>query len=164
MQNTRSMRVLFASGIDGFCHRYAVLHWAEQLATQGIASTAWADTDPRLATALAAHDVLVLYRVPDAPWIQHLLARATALGRPIVFAIDDLIIVPELTEVPPLRGRGEDEHRLWHDGVQRYRRTLEASDALLATTEPIAAVGRALGIPTHLQRCGVSSAELASGQ
>ena len=27
------MRVLFASGIDGFCHRYAVLHWAEQLAT-----------------------------------------------------------------------------------------------------------------------------------
>ena len=60
-----AMRVLFASGIDGFCHRYGVLHWAEQLATQGIASTAWAHTDPRLAADLATHDVLVLYRVPD---------------------------------------------------------------------------------------------------
>jgi hypothetical protein len=47
--------------------------------------------------------------------------------------------------------------------VARYRRTLEACDAFLATTEPIAAVGRALGAPTHLQRCGVSAAELALG-
>jgi glycosyltransferase involved in cell wall biosynthesis len=162
-QDSCSMRVLFASGIDGFCHRYGVLHWAEQLATQGITSTAWAHTDPRLATALATHDVLVLYRVPDAPWIRHLLARATALGRPTVFAVDDLIVVPELTDVPALRGRSDAEHRLWHDGVRRYRRTLEACDAFLATTEPIAAVGRGLGMPTHLQRCGVSSAELALG-
>jgi len=157
------MRVLFASGIDGFCHRYGPLHWMEQLATQGIASTTWAHVDPRLATDLETHDVLVLYRVPDGPWIRHLLARAAALGRPTVFAVDDLIVVPELTDVPPLRGRSDDERRLWHDGVARYRRTLEACDAFLATTEPIAAVGRALGRPTHLQRCGVSAVELALG-
>jgi glycosyltransferase involved in cell wall biosynthesis len=163
MRKTARMRVLFASGIDGFCHRYGVLHWAEQLATQGITSTTWAHTDPRLAAALTSHDVLVLFRVPDAPWIRHLLARATSLGRPTVFAIDDLIVVPELTDVPPLRGRGEAERRLWHDGVQRYRRTLAASDAFLTTTEPIAAVGRGLGMPTHVQRCGVSNAELALG-
>jgi hypothetical protein len=65
------MRVLFASGIDGFCHRYGVLHWAEQLATQSIASTVFAHTDPRLAAALAALDVLVLYRVPDSVLIRH---------------------------------------------------------------------------------------------
>ena len=70
------MRVLFASGIDGFCHRYAVLHWAEQLATQAVASTVRAHTDPRLAADLATHDVLVLYRVPDGVWVRHLLARA----------------------------------------------------------------------------------------
>jgi glycosyltransferase involved in cell wall biosynthesis len=157
------MRVLFASGIDGFCHRYGVLHWAEQLATQSIASAAWAHTDPRLAAALATHDVLVLYRVPDGAWVRHLLARAAALGRPTVFAVDDLIVVPELTDVPALRGRSDDERRLWHDGVERYRRLLEASDAFLATTEPIAAVGRGLGMPTHLQRCGASGAELALG-
>lgn len=157
------MRVLVASGIDGFCHRYGPLHWAEQLATQGIASTVWAHTDPRLAAGLFSHDVLVLFRVPDGAWIRHVLARAAALERPTVFAVDDLIVVPEMTDVPLLRDRSEDERRLWHDGVARYRRTLEACDALLATTEPIAAVGRALGRPTHLQRCGVSQAELALG-
>jgi glycosyltransferase involved in cell wall biosynthesis len=157
------MRVLFASGIDGFCHRYNVLHWVEQLATQGIASSVWAHTDPRLAADLATHDVLVLYRVPDSPWVQHLLARAAALARPTVFAVDDLIVVPELDDVPLLRERSDDERRLWHEGVRRYRRTLEATDAFLATTEPIAAVGRALGVPTHLQYCGVSTAELALG-
>ncbi len=157
------MRVLFASGIDGFCHRYGPLHWAEQLATQGIASTVWAHTDPRLAAGLFSHDLLVLYRVPDGAWIRHVLARAAALERPTIFAVDDLIVVPELTDVPLLRTRSEDERRLWHDGVARYRRTLEACDAFLATSEPLAAVGCGLGIPTHLQRCGVSTAELTLG-
>jgi hypothetical protein len=157
------MRVLFASGIDGFCHRYGPLHWAEQLATQGIASTVWAHTDPRLAAGLFSHDVLVLFRVPDGAWIRHVLARAAALERPTVFAVDDLIVAPDLTDVPLLRGRSDAEVRLWHDGVARYRRTLEACDALLATSEPIAAVGRALATPTHLQRAGVSAAELAIG-
>ncbi|MEO6029604.1 MAG: glycosyltransferase [Candidatus Binatia bacterium] len=157
------MRVLFASGIDGFCHRYNVLHWGEQLATQGIASTAFAHTDPRLAAALLSHDVLVLYRVPDGAWVRHLLARAAGLGRPTVFAVDDLIVDPTLTNVPLLRTRSADEQREWHAGVARYRRTLEACDAFLATTSPIAAVGRALGIPTHLQRGGASTPELALG-
>ncbi len=88
VQNGPRMRVLFASGIDGFCHRYAVLHWAEQLATQAIASTVRAHTDPRLAADLATHDVLVLYRVPDGAWVRHLLAHARALGVATVFAVD----------------------------------------------------------------------------
>ena len=157
------MRVLFASGIDGFCHRYNVLHWAEQLATQGIASTALAHTDARLAAALLTHDLLVLYRVPDGAWVRHLLARAAALGRPTVFAIDDLVVEPTVTDVPLLRRRDADEQRLWHEGVARYRRTLEACDAFVATTQPIAAVGRTLGKPTHLHRCGVSTPELTLG-
>ena len=157
------MRVLIASGIDGFCHRYGPLHWAEQLATQGVASTVWAHGDPRLAADLESHDLLLLYRVPDGDWITHLLGRAAALDRPAVFGVDDLIVVPELDEVPPLRGRSDDERRLWHDGVARYRRTLAACDALVATTEPIAEVGRALGLPTAVHRQGVSAVERARG-
>ena len=157
------MRVLIASGIDGFCHRYGPLHWAEQLATQGIGASVWSHRDPRLAADLESHDLLVLYRVPDGDWIRHLLGRAAALERPTVFAVDDLIVAPELDEVPPLRGRSDEERRLWHDGIARYRRTLEACDAFLATTEPIAAVGRALGVPTALHRQGVSAIELALG-
>jgi glycosyltransferase involved in cell wall biosynthesis len=157
------MRVLFASGIDGFCHRYNVVHWAEQLATRGIASTAWSASDPRLAQDLDAHDVLVLYRVADSAWVRHLLATAGALGRPTVFAVDDLIVDPDLGDPPLLRTRSAEERALWHEGVRRYRRTLDACDALLATSEPIAALGRAAGKPTHLQRCGLGAAELALG-
>ncbi|MGH7894245.1 MAG: hypothetical protein ACREQL_06220, partial [Candidatus Binatia bacterium] len=109
------MRVLFASGIDGFCHRYAVLHWAEQLATQGIGSTARAHTDPRLAADLASHDVLMLYRVPDSSWVRHLLVGARARGVATVFAIDDLIIDPTLTDAPSLGRLDADARRSWHD-------------------------------------------------
>jgi len=157
------MRVLIGSGIDGFCHRYGPLHWAEQLATQGIASTVWAHTDPRLAADLESHDVLLLYRVPDGDWIRHLLGRAAALGRPTVFAVDDLIVVPDLGDPPLLDRRSDAERRLWHDGIRRYRRTLDACDALLATTAPIAAVGSGLALPTALHRQGVSAVELALG-
>lgn len=157
------MRVLFASGIDGFCHRYAVLHWAEQLATQDVASTVRAHTDPRLAWDLATHDVLVLYRVPDGAFVRHILAQARTLGRPAVFAVDDLIVDPALTDPPPIRGRDADERRLWHDGVARYRRTLEACDAFLATSAPLQATGDAAGTRSYLHRAGLSAREIALG-
>ncbi len=157
------MRVLFASGIDGFCHRYGVLHWAEELATQDVTSTARAHSDPRLAADLAVHDVLVLYRVPDGAWVHHLLARARALGRATVFAVDDLIFDPALTDPPPVRRMDAAERRLWQDGVERYRRTLLACDAVLATSEPLAAAARAAGRPVYLHRCGLAERELALG-
>src|SRR6185295_1455560 len=110
---------------DEFCHRYGPLHWAEQLATRGIASTVRAHSDGRLAADLADHDVLVLYRVPWSPWIAYLREHARALGRPVVFAVDDLIVSPEITDVPSLRHATAAERALWNDGVARYRRTLE---------------------------------------
>ncbi len=157
------MHVLFASGIDGFCHRYATLHWAEQLATQGIGSTVRAHTDPRLAADLDAHDVLVLFRVPDGAFVRHLLAGARARGCATVFAVDDLIIDPTLPPPAPVRAAAADEQRLWSDGVARYRRTLRQCDAFVATTAPLAAVGTALDKPTYVHRCGLAARELRVG-
>src|SRR5882724_7391269 len=157
------MRVLLASGIDGFCHRYAVLHWAEQLALQGIGATVRAHRDPRLAADVATHDLLVLYRVPDSPWIAHLRRRAAALGRATVFAVDDLIVEPALVDPPPARRLDGAGRELWQDGVGRYRRTLLGCDAFLATTPALAAVGDALGKPTYVHRCGLAARELALG-
>ncbi len=157
------MRVLFASGIDGFCHRYAVLHWAEQLATQGIESTVRAHTDPRLARDLATHALLVLYRVPWSAWIAHLVTRAHARGRTVVFAIDDLIVDPEIRDAPPTRQLSPAERSLWNDGVARYRRTLLAADAALVTSAPLLAVARAAGKPAYLHRAGLARRELRLG-
>jgi glycosyltransferase involved in cell wall biosynthesis len=155
------MRVLFASGIDGFCHRYAVLHWAEQLATQAIGATVRAHVDPRVRTELAGHDLLVLYRVPMSPWIAEVIDAAHAAAIPTLFAVDDLIVDPRLPAPTLLRGRDERERRLWHEGVARYRATLEACDAVLGTTPALVACARAAGKPAHLHRCGLGRREIA---
>lgn len=157
------MRVVFASGIDEFCHRYGPLHWAEQLATRGVPVTVRAHSDGRLAADTETHDVLVLYRVPWSPWIAHLLDVARAHGARVVFAVDDLIVSPALTDIPSLRRASAEERVLWSDGVARYRHALETCDAFLATTAPLADVGRALGIPTFVHRAGLAARELALG-
>ena len=107
--------------------------------------------------------LLVLYRVPDGAWVRHLIARARTLGRATVFAVDDLIFDPVLREPPPVRRLDDAARRLWHEGVERYRRTLLACDAFLATSEPLAAAGRAAAKPTYLHRCGLGERELALG-
>jgi glycosyltransferase involved in cell wall biosynthesis len=157
------MHVLFASGIDGFCHRYAVLHWAEQLATRGIAATVRAHLDPRLAGDLVDHDLLVLYRVPSSPWIARLIEWAHARGRPTVFAIDDLIFDPDVPEPPLLGTRSDDDRRAWHEGVRRYRTTLLACRVFLGTTPALCAHARAAGKSVHLHRAGLGAVELALG-
>jgi glycosyltransferase involved in cell wall biosynthesis len=154
------MHVLFASGIDGFCHRYAVLHWVEQLATQGIQGTVRAHVDPRLAADLATHDLLVLYRVPFSAWIAHLLGAARALGRATMFAVDDLIVSSTMADPAPLRRRTAEERAAWHDGVRRYRETMRACDVFLGTTPPLVEVARVAGKPAYLHRCGLGIGEL----
>ena len=81
------MRVLFASGIDGFCHRYGPLHWAEQLATQGVASidpgarrsaARRRPREPRRARALSRPG----RRLDPSP----ASSRAATLARPTIFA------------------------------------------------------------------------------
>ena len=154
------MRVLFASGIDGFCHRYAVLHWAEQLCTQGIEATVRAHVDPRLASDLGTHDALILYRTPMSPWIEYLIEEARACARPTVFAVDDLIIDETIPEPGLLAGRPEHERRSWHDGVRRYRAAMVACDVTLATSAPLVACAARAGRPAHLHRAGFGQQEL----
>jgi hypothetical protein len=154
-------RVLFVSGIDGFCHRYEVLHRAEQLAGQGIESTVRHFTDPRLLDEAAAHDLLFLYRVPETRHVGEVIARARARGRPVVGSIDDLIFSEDPDCRPPLDHLEPVERELWLEGVRRYRATLARCDAFVAPTEPLLEEARRLGWPAFLHRESVSAVELA---
>ena len=87
------MRVLFASGIDGFCHRYEVLHRAEQLRLVGGEATVVSFTDPRLRAEAARHDLIFLYRVPETSAVALAIDEARAAGVAVVGAIDDLVFV-----------------------------------------------------------------------
>jgi len=158
------MRVLFVSGIDGFCHRYQVLHRAAQLEALGAATTVRHFTDPRLAGDVATHDLLFLYRVPETARIRALLALAGDLGLPRIAAIDDLIFVDDPAYLPSLDHLPEDERALWRAGVRRYRATIERCDAFLAPTEPLVRIGDALGWRSYLHRNALSPAELELGR
>ncbi|HYC23324.1 MAG TPA: glycosyltransferase [Candidatus Bathyarchaeia archaeon] len=154
-------RVLFVSGIDGFCHRYEVLHRAEQLAALGIESTVRHFADPRLLDEAPAHDLLFLYRVPDTRHVGEVIARAREQNRPVVGSIDDLIFVDDRECLPPLDHLEPGERELWLDGVRRYRATLERCDAFVAPTEPLLEEARRLGWKAYLHRESVSAVELA---
>lgn len=158
------MRVLFVSGIDGFCHRYQVLHRAAQLEVLGAVTTIRHFTDPRLRDDVAAHDLLFLYRVPETAQVRALLAHAGDLGLPRIAAIDDLIFVDEPAYLPSLDHLAEDERALWRAGVRRYRATIELCDAFLAPTEPLVRIGDALGWRSYLHRNALAPAELELGR
>jgi hypothetical protein len=157
------MRVLFVSGIDGFCHRYQVLHRAAQLARRGHTCCVRHAADPRWPTETCAADIAFLYRVPYAPHVAAGLAAARRRGVLALGSIDDLLFLPEPELFPELAAQDAARRELWMDGVRRYRATLEACDAFVAPTAPLADAASGLGWRTVLHRNSVSSIELELG-
>lgn len=158
------MRVLFVSGIDGFCHRYQVLHRAAQLVALGATSTVRHFADPRLRDDLDAHDLLFLYRVPETAAIRALLDAAGDLGLPRIASIDDLIFVDDPRCLPDLDHLPAAERDEWRAGVRRYRATIARCDAFVAPTEPLVRIADGLGWRAHLHRNSVAPAELELGR
>lgn len=157
------MRVLFASGIDGFCHRYEVLHRAEQVRAAGGEATVVSFLDPRLDALLDRHDVLVLYRVPETSAVASAIERARGSGLAVVGAIDDLVFVDDPALFPELAVRPDEERALWFEGLRRYRATLERCDVVVVSTEALLDEAIAAGLPAVLHRNSVSAAELELG-
>jgi len=158
------MRVLFVSGIDGFCHRYQVLHRTAQLAALGAATTVRHFADPRLPGEVAAHDLLFLYRVPETVRVRAALDLAADLGTPRIAALDDLIFIDDPDCLPRLDALTAAERDEWREGVRRYRATIERCDAFVAPTEPLVAAADGLGWRAYLHRNAVAPAELELGR
>lgn len=157
------MRVLFASGIDGFCHRYAVLHRVEQVRRAGGDATVLSFLDPRLESEVGGHDVLFLYRVPETRAVAHAIDRARAAGLAVVGAIDDLVFVDDPALFPDVAAGPAAARGPWFEGLRRYRATLERCDAVVVSTDALLDEARAVGLPAVLHRNSVSAVELALG-
>jgi len=158
------MRVLFVSGIDGFCHRYQVLHRTAQLTALGATTTVRHFADPRLLAEVAQHDVLFLYRVPETGRVRVALEQAADLGIPRIAVIDDLIFVDDASCLPSLNELSPAERDQWRSGVRRYRATIELCDAFVAPTEPLVTIADGLGWRAHLHGNSVAPAELELGR
>ena len=157
-------RVLFLAGIDGAPFRYRVTNLRDRLAARGIAGAALFWTDPGALAAVAAADLVVLYRVPIGAWVRALIAEARRLGRPLAFSCDDLVFerasVPSeaLALLPP------DQRAGWLAYVDRYAETLCACDAFIGTTEPLVEAAGRMGVRGWVVRNGLGEAQLEVGE
>lgn len=158
-----SRQALFVSGIDGFCHRYAVLHRASHLRACGWEVTVLPYRHPDLERAAARAEILLFYRVPANRQVMRVLDRAIETGIGRIGLVDDLIFRTGEAFVPPFVARRE-ERDLWQDGAARYECVLASCDEVLASSLELVAEVESLGIESHLYRDAMSAEELDLGR
>jgi glycosyltransferase involved in cell wall biosynthesis len=150
---TISSSMLVISGAKGDTRRYRIFNLYQQLRLAGADVGLAHLTDPRLAQLAGQVGVMVLHRVPCDSYIEQIIDRVQARGGTVLVDTDDLIFDPQafqLIDSPdfsdPVRAG------LYQENMRRHRRTLEKSDAALASTEFLAERVRALGKPCQVHR------------
>jgi len=156
-------RALFVSGIDGFCHRYAVLHRASHLRSCGWQVSVLPYQHCGLLDAAGRADLLFFYRVPANARVLRVLQEAALAGRRRIGLVDDLIFRREQDQIPSFV-LGEQARALWQEGADRYAEVLHACDEVLAGSEELVEEVRKMGMEGHLYRDALASEELALAQ
>lgn len=148
----RSCRVIFLSGESHTPgHSYRVERPAAALAALGAAVT-WMTVDDARSRLAEIQDasLLVIWRATWSDTIAGAIAAARAGGATVAFDIDDLMIDPDLARLSVIDGiRTLDlTEEMVRDHFTGVRRTLDASDLCLTTTDELAAHARRAGHPT----------------
>ena len=155
-------RVLVLSGVRGDTRRYRTLHLHQQLRLAGVECALSHTTDPRLPSLAEGTAVMVLHRVTYDPFVADLIHFVHSRGGFVLADIDDLIFDPaafQWIDSPdfqdPLRAA------LYQEDMRRHRQTMEACDAVLASTPYLAQAARSLGKPCWVHR-NAANLELAT--
>jgi glycosyltransferase involved in cell wall biosynthesis len=150
-------KVVFVCGIEGAPLRYRAHLPAEALADLGVQTDVRHYRDPELLGLCGTADVVVFYSVPATHQVLELIDALHGADIPCAFDVDDLIFDPGIAdEIPALRLLPPDEARLWLEGVNRYRTTMEACDAYIGSTEMLVDHAAAVsGLPAHRYDNGV---------
>lgn len=159
----KTRQALFVSGIDGFCHRYAVLHRAKHLRSCGWEVSILPYRHPDLDRMASQADLLLLYRVPANRQVLRVLDRAIAAGVGRIGLVDDLIFRSEGEFVPTFVA-GLEQRALWQEGADRYASVLALCDEVLASSPELVAEVEQLGVASYLYRDALTAEELALGQ
>jgi len=149
--------VLIVSGTEGDTQRYRCFHQQEQSMLNDVKCTVKHFSNSQLLEDASDYRVVIMHRVPHNDFVEAVINRAHAAGGVVIFDTDDLIFEPELTSwVDGLSVLPPDEVKLYHEGVRRYRRTLELCDCVLTSTEFIAETVRQLGKRAYVNRNSLS--------
>ncbi len=136
------MNVFIAAGCPiGTVTLYRSIHLQEQFAFNQIQATVytWQDDSFVLLDAAAHADLIILQRVEMSASVRHLIDTAHAQGKRVIFDADDLIFEPDLAQWNrTIRQFSPDNLRLYHEGMQRYLATLQASDYVFTASRLLA--------------------------
>ena len=146
-------KILILSGAKGDTRRYRTFNLYQQFRLAGAEVMLSHLTDPRLPELASRAGVMVLHRVPCDPYIEQIIDRFHARGGLVLADTDDLIFDPQAFQwIDSPDFRDPVRARLYQENMRRHRRTLEKSDAVLASTDFLAENVRALGKPCLVHR------------
>jgi glycosyltransferase involved in cell wall biosynthesis len=163
MQLTSSeVKIVIASGVRGDTRRYRTFHLYEQCRRLDLNMVLSHVTDPHFQQQVDKSNLLVLHRAPWDDNIQRALDSIHRKGGWIIYDTDDLLFdldafkyidSPDFAD--PVRAK------LYQEDMTRHRRTMEACDAILTSTQYLADQAVKLGIRTFVHRNGFSAEMLA---
>jgi glycosyltransferase involved in cell wall biosynthesis len=126
-------------------HVYRVEHAVAALQAHGWQAD-WMplDEEPDL-DRVARADVVTVFRAAWSPALAAVRERCRKAGIPLAYDIDDLLFDPEVAAagcIALLDDATEAELVFWRNRIEGYRAALEAADAAILSTEPLAAAAR----------------------
>jgi glycosyltransferase involved in cell wall biosynthesis len=143
---TNSQKILIVSGAKGDTRRYRTMHLNQQLRLMGVDSVLAHTADPKLDELAKQAAIVIIHRAPYDPYLARLIESVHENHGMALLDTDDLIFDPaafEWIDSPDFR----DPVRvsLYREDMRRHRQTLEACDAVMASTEYLAGRVRACG-------------------
>jgi glycosyltransferase involved in cell wall biosynthesis len=160
-----SPKILLLSGVRGDTRRYRTVHPYEQLKLMGVDCSLSHISDPHLRTYARQADMVIIHRAPWDAQVEWLIQTVRRRGGLLIQDTDDLIFDPaafEFIDSPdfadPVRSA------LYQEDMRRNRLTLEACDAVTASTDYLAERARALGKPAWVHRNAFSLEMLARSE
>jgi O-antigen biosynthesis protein len=131
--------VLFVfDDLGGICTRYRCDHQAEQLKFLGASHDIAHSAEVDLVAAVDHYETFLVSRVAWSEAVAAFSDRARARGKVVIFDTDDLIFDPELDrDFAFLDTATEEERARWIEELGAYRKTLEACDGVIVTTETL---------------------------
>ena len=158
-------KILLLSGVRGDTRRYRTVHLYEQLGLVGLDCTLSHISDPRLRAYARQADIVMIHRSPWDGQVKWLVQTLRERGGLLIQDTDDLVFDPtafEFIDSPdfadPVRAA------LYQEDMRRNHATLEASDAVTASTDYLAERARGLGKPAWVHRNAFSLEMLARSE
>lgn len=119
--------------------RYRVSHQREQLAACNISSDEIYYENLEL-DLVRYYRLIIIFRCPYIDIVGEFIKKAHSLNKPVLYDIDDLVIDTKYTDTIPYVARFDSESKKgYDDGVIRMGKTMKLCDAVITTTEGMAA-------------------------